>query len=520
MVMAARAGNTWRARVSSIAILLLFAAALACLWRGPQATAVADGIAYITGGVHLARDGEYRNPFGEPETWFPPSYPLLIGFLSLGGRVDPFIVARWISMGFAVLSLWLVLHVGRRVDGRAGLLAMLVLAANPTFQEASSSTLSQSMATALSLAAFAVWLGLGNEKAPLSYVALGFLVGASHLTRPESILLLPAWALLDLCLRPRKIVLRGYVLAAATCLLTMSPYVLWLSAQTGRWSLTNKGEVNLAGGRADYYGTPREYIDPQTLEMGYYPNEVTASQELHRYGHNLTEIFKQYWLMCRAPLGLAVLLAAAAGIPVLWRQTRYRLLFGLGTHFLYLPILAWYTVSAQYLHATLPAFCLLAAFGANSILHSLGNVSGHRVSQVTAMAFVVWLGLGLAEMGSRLPRWALTMDADPATLLRDVGLQLKATRPPEGVVYEWGATAGYYAGQRRGRLTPNDLETLLKYIDKHESGRGPVWLALASFHSPAYHSSVRSLLDAPNGRFPRVAEIADERGRAVIYRLR
>jgi hypothetical protein len=112
------------------------------------------------------------------------------------------------------------------------------------------------------------------------------------------------------------------------------------------------------------------------------------------------------------------------------------------------------------------------------------------------------------------------MDNDPTTLLRDAGLQLKATAPPEGVVYEWGATAGYYAGQRRGRLTLNDLETVLKYIDKHERAGTPVWLALASFQSAFYHSSVRSLLEAREAAFPRIIEVADGRGSAVIYRLR
>ena len=101
-----------QSRWGLVPIVLALTLAIVLQWNGPQSIAVADEIAYITGGVNLVVSGEYTNPFGEPELWFPPVYPLLIGCLSLGGLLDAFLVARLISsiaaIGTLVLTYQLV----------------------------------------------------------------------------------------------------------------------------------------------------------------------------------------------------------------------------------------------------------------------------------------------------------------------------------------------------------------------------------------------------------------------------
>jgi hypothetical protein len=511
-----------RSRIAMAAVLLLFATALACQWKGVQSVAVADSIGYITGGVNLIHLGEYRNPFGQPEFWFPPLYPLLIGTLSLGGQLDPLLVARLISVAFAILCLLLVFAVGRVAEpGQpyVGVVAAIVLAANPTFQAASHAALSESMATALMFAAFVVWLRLSAEAGAARYVIVGVLLGLSYLTRPETIVLLPLWAAIDLWPRPGKPKLSKYVLTFACCLAVISPYVLWLSSHTGRLSLTNKGEVNLAAGRSEYYRIPREYIDPQTLEMGFFAQEHTPTDEVQRYLHNWVEIARSYWEMYRGPLGGGVLAAILLGVVTLVRERRYRLLFGLSTHFVYLFALAQYAVDTRYLHATLPALSVLAAFGLVAAIRLLVTKHAFIYRGVGAIV-VVWAAVGLTEMASRYPRWAVSSPSPPVSLLRDCGQRLKAADPSEGVVYEQGATVGYYAGKRRGRLTPNDLDTLLLYLEKHEEPHTPVWLALSSLNAAEYHPSVRALLDADGGKLPVQLDMRDERGRVVVYRIR
>ena len=88
---------------AQLAVGAVFLALLAVQWRGPGFLPGTDAIAYITGGVNLFTTGSFTNPGGEPELWFPPLYPILIGAASLGGRVDPATVAHLISASFALL---------------------------------------------------------------------------------------------------------------------------------------------------------------------------------------------------------------------------------------------------------------------------------------------------------------------------------------------------------------------------------------------------------------------------------
>lgn len=80
--------------------------------------AVADEIGYITGGIKLVTTGEYSNPCGEPELWFPPVYPVLIGCLSLGGLLASFLIARLISAVASIGRLLLVYQLVGRVFQR------------------------------------------------------------------------------------------------------------------------------------------------------------------------------------------------------------------------------------------------------------------------------------------------------------------------------------------------------------------------------------------------------------------
>jgi hypothetical protein len=511
------------ARAVKLLVLLIFGIALVCQWHGPLAIAVADGISYITSGVNLVQKGEYQNGFGEPELWFPPLYPLVIGTLSFGGSVDPVTVARLISATFSIICLLLVFRAGQHWHGSTalmGLAAAAILALTPTFQEAANASMSEATATTLFFAAFTIWLTLPSNDGVARYVVLGFFVGASYLTRPECLLLLPAWAAIDLWSQPAKPKLYRFALATAVCLVVMAPYLLWLYGQTGRLSFSGKGDVNLAVGRSLYYGTPREYIDPHSLEMGFYRPEVTAASEIRRYLHNLAATGRAYWQIYGGPLGAGVMGAMLLGIYTLLAQRHYRLLFGLISQFAYIPVMACYVSTPRYLHATLPALSILAALGVATMIQTVIVPDRRFLTRFLPLGLLGWMTLGLAEMGSRLPRWALNTARPPCSLLRDAGLRLKAIAPPGSVVYEHGRTVGYYAVQRRARLTCNDLDTVLKYIDRVEDSQTPVWLSLSSLELENYHPSIRALLDAKRAAHAPRIEISDERGKVLVFRLR
>jgi 4-amino-4-deoxy-L-arabinose transferase-like glycosyltransferase len=191
------------------ATIVLFLLAIFLQWNGAQSVAVADDIAYVTGGVNLVTTGSFTNPFGEPELWFPPVYPLAIGILSLGGLFDPFVVARLISVAAAVVTLILVHRLLERVlssdDSGSHYLSLvptiatLLLAMNPTFQTYANRALSESLAACLTITALSVWLRV--EARILRSVLTGLFVALAALTRPECVLVLPLWCGLEVLFR-------------------------------------------------------------------------------------------------------------------------------------------------------------------------------------------------------------------------------------------------------------------------------------------------------------------------------
>ena len=102
-------------RAAVALILAVFGLSIALQWNGSQSVAVADEVAYVVGGVNLITTGTFTNSFGEPELWFPPVYPVLIGVFSLGGWIDPFVVARALSVIAAVATLLILYRTIERV---------------------------------------------------------------------------------------------------------------------------------------------------------------------------------------------------------------------------------------------------------------------------------------------------------------------------------------------------------------------------------------------------------------------
>jgi hypothetical protein len=501
----------------------VLAVALASQWHGELSVAVADSVSMITAGVNLVRAGEYVNPFGLPELWFPPVYPILIGVFSLGGYLDPHATARLIAAVSGLGCLALVGYVCAQVRTAPALVsfvAMIVLACNPIYQLMGISAMSESPATLLSFAAFCVWLGASDSSSPVRFSAIGLLTALSYLTRPEALLLLPGLTAIDwFSGRNRLIVVKNYSIAAGVLLASIAPYVAYLGWHTGTLTLSTKSEVNLAEGRSKYFGVPREYIDPDTLVMGYYHSDTNASSTVSRCLWNCSELTAAYNDMFRPPYGYGLLLSAALGAGCLAIQGYLRILSGLLVQFAYLVVLVYFHISTRYLHATLPGLSILIGFGLANLAKFAFTMPSFWLLRLATVGLVGWGTIGLAEGGSRYPRWAITGGIPSVTLLRDVGLAFAARGLPKGVMYEQGATIGYYAGQIRGRITPNDLDTLLRYINAHEQGR-PVYLAVSSLQRGRYHPSVAELLDAQACPFERILVVSDERGQVVVFRVK
>ncbi len=523
-------------RLSLVFVLVAFLIAIGLTWTGEQSVAVADEVAYIVSGVNLVTTGAFVSSFGRPELWFPPVYPVLIGLLSVGGRIDPFLVARIISVAASLGCLLLVYALAIDITERltasadesietsasgtrrtlglsaklAAVLATALLAFNPNFQLFASRALSESLALVLLLAAFRFWLVAGESFKGV--LATGTLVGLATLTRPECVLVLPVWFAIDV-LRYRSAAACGRALLAGLAIAAiLTPYVLYLHQHTGEWNISQKGPVNLAAGRASFHQTPREYIDESTLELGYFPVDVSTPVEARRHVANfwsLVDAFGQMYYRPALAFGMWGLISI--GIVILYARGQSRIVFGLIATTLYLAVVLHFDPQGpKTLFMVVPAASLLAA-----IAVTRGFMSQRWLGVLPSMGL---LSLVLLEGSTRHPRWKLSEPQTANVELRVAGKQLRDMPIDRGVMYEYGATVAYYSGMTRRYLTPNTFETILLFIEKHEPAGVPVYLTVASGTSPKLHESVQRLLNEPHPALERVLEI-DSPKRVVVYRV-
>ncbi len=510
-------------------ILAVFGLSIALQWNGSQSVAVADEVGYVVGGVNLITTGSFTNSFGEPELWFPPVYPVLIGICSLGGWIDPFVVARVLSVIAAVATL-LILHrtierlsemsedeiqESRHRPSRlspqiVAFIATALLATNPTFQIFANRALSESLALCLSLLGLSVWL---RGPQTLRNAAVGAaVIGLAALTRPECLLVLPLWSGIDWLRRRDFLGLQRGLIAGVVLAAMLLPYAAYLRTHTGRWTISNKSEVNLAAGRAAFHQTPREYIDEVSLRMGYFPVESSLTTELKRFQFNGGKLVAAYSETYFRPTFAVVFgLLMLAGAVELWRRGQSRIVLCLLAGLPYLAVVAVYDVGGpKNLHLALPAFTWLAAVGIATSLQSR--------RWVLALPTVAVIGLLMFEGTTRYPRWVRSESFAVGSGLREAGLRLRATQPPRGAMYEFGATAAYYSGMERRYLTPNRLDTVLAFIDRHEAADTVVYLTVSSTTQKSVHATTNELLAGPLPRLEPVLEV-DSPERVVIYRV-
>jgi hypothetical protein len=303
------------------------------------------------------------------------------------------------------------------------------------------------------------------------------------------------------------------------CALLLLPYALYLRSATGKFTITNKGEVNLAAGRSEYYKTPREYIDPQTLKMGYYPNKPTLAQEAERYLSNVSKLLQSFRMIYRGPTVLLVLLGLTLGVASLVASRDYRLLAGLAAQCGYLLVVPVYDVGGEKnLHAILPALSLVLGCGLVGLVDRLASWKFDWLNLSAGLIGILSV-LMLLEGVTRTPRWMANVTGTQKALFREAGRKLATLEKRPAVVYEIGATVGYYAGQRRGRLTKNELATITQFIDQKESASQMVYLAFAE--AEKLHPTVLELAKSQgNERWQFVFNLEESTQKVSVFQLR
>ncbi len=512
-------------RIAALPALALLAIAIPS-WHGRTSVIGTDGVSYVRSGVGLIVAGSYRDPAGDPELWFPPFYPLLIGVFSAGGRIDPLAVARVISLCAALATVALSALLARRLSAGlalAGVAAGVALALHPLFQESAVSALTESLAALLCVATFALWLRAGTRPRPVAMLGhtagAGVAAGMAFLTRPETVALSLLLVVTDLAVARTRRVARAALMLGAMAAIS-SPYIAWLSEARAGASLSGKLGVVAASGRARFNSEARLHIDPQTLEVAYFAAPLDWRSELARARRNQQRVIRMFAAPWSRPLGLALLGTCLVGGVAMWRRGERRALVGLAAFLPYVAVVIALDAKARYLVGTLPALAVLLGIGFGELARAAFS-RAPPWRRVGAALLVAAAALASAQAGVEQARQSwLEPGPGKLSLHRDAGRRLLQRDPRAGVVLEALLNVGYYAGKRSRLLPGDDLATITRWIGRTEPS-DPVWLAVSSAYSSGIHPSVQRLLDgrATDCWLP-VITLADDRGRIVVHELR
>jgi hypothetical protein len=405
-----------------------------------------DEAAYLGTGTSIwrGRGITYR---GKPELHFPPLLPILLGGLSKL-TPEPHHATVIITLVASVALIAIIGALAFRIAGsRARTIALWVAALSPglSVNLARGTGGSEGLYTAVVLGAALVCAGSGDwKRAPSLWraFAVGFLVGAAYLLRPEGILLITVFGVI-LGIRAiggrvtrdafNVVNLRRLLATALACaaglLAFAAPYVRYLHENTGNWELTAKSvDVSIEAWRAL---AAQDRITRDTYLFKLDPTGHSTKQKTY----SLTALARQH---PRAYLGIV-------GENI--RQL-YKSMLSLNTttmpgwRLFALPLLP-FALYALWRHRSKPAALAAAGCLFLTVATVLGFFVLNRYLPPVVAALCVFAGVGLAEVSDRRRNWwiAIGVVASIFSVLTYFegphGLELVRERPEIQIAGRW-----------------------------------------------------------------------------------
>lgn len=276
----------WLLVLSAVALLIRLA------WMATHGAVIEnEGAAYARVAQNLLNGGDYASFVGGRNTIFPPLYPIAIAGLAIPTG-DTALAARLLSCVCGVVLIWPVYGVAMYLGGRrSALIAAVLVAGSGLLVALSASTYSESTYFLLLMVAIYASCRVLEGAQPLRHaLAAGVAFGCAYLVRPEAV----AWAALALLFvvvhaivarRPGRRTALAVGVIGVTVLLIASPYVAWLSANSGylRWegkSVLN-GVINAGMNEGKTYQEAAYGLGPNLERLGPYladqQFEITAA---------------------------------------------------------------------------------------------------------------------------------------------------------------------------------------------------------------------------------------------------
>jgi len=406
-----------------------------------------DGVQYVVLGRNLVA-GNFHEGLS---TYWSPLYPMLIGFCSLFFR-DPEFAGRFVSVVAGSLLLIPTYKLIRTWYGeRVATIGAWLVALHPLLIYYSTVLLAESTYTLLfTCGVLAGWSALSSGR-PRSSLVAGISFGACYLLKPEAALFLLLLLTPILCQKffkrdsSFKISARNALLICAGFMLLAAPYLFYLRAQTGAWTLSEKVAAHLWQGSRLAGGDLTQAVQPLI------PNLTTALVQLTKALRFEYEIFNLIF-----PPAF-VLLAGLGLFRKSWTRSRARL--ELYIFSFVAATLAGYAVTLPNIRFLVPLLPLLICWLANGVSE-----------------FAEWVTVTLEriQVAGRLLRF-IRKSVVPLIV---AGLLVSLL--PLTIYLLRGDKWGDYYGQKRAAI----------WIKEHDAGSAPVIMStvpIAAFYSGGRH---------------------------------
>jgi 4-amino-4-deoxy-L-arabinose transferase-like glycosyltransferase len=409
-----------------------------------------DGTLFASVAESLARTGRLIDFTGATHAWFPPGYPALMvplvlatGSAELGGRLT--------SLAAALATIVVVFLIGRRLaSSPAGLLAAALTALYPALLQWSVSVHSES-ANALAICGVTL-LALRVLERPgwLAIGALGALVGGAYLVRGEGLLLAATFVWIAGAWRWRGerwpvVTTRAVVFAAPVAIMVL-PYVVYLHAVLGTWTLSGKLALHTALARWPQLGYEALVYSPDRPALPAPGAWARLVADLERYARNAIPF--EGMLVESASL---LVIALAAITVFAWLQPPRDVARGVfGCAFVPILIYPFFLVEPKWLEPFMPLVFVLTA-QAVILLASLAPPRSR---------WIVVAGLAALLILRWSPRLIFPLRYTPAfeeVEQRWAGEWVRQHLGAKTTLMSRGPVAGYYAGARWVPLPLTDL---------------------------------------------------------------
>lgn len=426
--------------------------------------------------IELGRKFAAGNYYGVLDTYWPPLYPLLVGFVTI--FVDsitlPAVIVSILAGGLAVpVTYWLAdQSYGKATATVAACIAVFF----PNLINSVFALGTENPYLILVVGSLITsWHALKTDSWRWHLIT-GGLLGLSYLTRPEAVGYVAFFALVIILSKLWvRALLTAKILAQIASLLIgfaifAAPYIFYLHSETGRWMISGKMEKNVAAGA----------FAPDAIERsrsaavdGKGSNEQSAKALVANVASNLREAQKA--LSSLIPFFLVILVGAgmfrSRWDRERWFREGYLIAFCVMTVFGY----AASFVLERYLYVLLPIFFVWIAHGIIEIKEWYGDSSGRRddsgrfypprstwIPAFLLICIFVYVFPTTFFVRSRESRWQGAAYAE-----RDAGIWLRQYAKPGEPVFSFSSVPTFYSQTKEFWTETEDTGQILDEVTRN-----------------------------------------------------